>query len=45
MIALKKNLVNKIVIDYKTDLVNHPYFMLLKIRKLNPQSKKPRRKT
>ena len=28
--GMKKNLVDKIVIDYRTDLINHLYFMLLK---------------
>lgn len=45
MTAVRKDLVYKIVIDHRTDLVNHPYFMLLEIRELNPRSKRLRRKT
>lgn len=32
IMAVKKNLLNKIVIEYKTDLINHPYLILLKIQ-------------
>ena len=45
MTAMRKNLVDKIMVDHRTDLVNHPYFMLLEIHELDPQSKKPGRKT
>lgn len=45
MTAMRKNLIDKIVIDHRTDLVNHPYFILLEIRELNPQSKRPGKKT
>lgn len=45
MTAVRKNLVDKIVIDHRTDLINHPYFMLLEIRELDPRSKIPGRKT
>ena len=31
MTAVRKELVDKIIIDYRTNLVNHPYFMLLEI--------------
>ena len=44
MIAMRRNLVDKIVVEYKTDLINHFYFMFLEIQDLN-LSKKPRRKT
>ncbi len=44
MTAVRRDLVNKIIVEHKTDLVNHPYFMLLEIRDLN-LSKKPRKKT
>lgn len=37
LIAVKKDLKNKIMIDHKTYLIYHLYFMLLKICKLNPQ--------
>ena len=45
MTAMRKELVDKIIIDHRTDLFNHPYFMLLEIQELDPQLKKPRRKT
>ena len=45
MTAVRKKLVDKIMIDHRMDLVNHLYFMLLEIRELDPQSKRPRRKT
>ncbi len=45
MTAIRKELTDKIVIEHRTDLINHPYVMLLAIRKLDPRSKKPRRKT
>lgn len=45
MIIVRKNLVDKIVVDYKIDLVNHLYFMLLEIQRLDPQSKRLGKKT
>ncbi len=45
MIAVRKDLGDKIMIDHGTDLIHYLYFMLLEIRELDPQSKKPRRKT
>ncbi len=41
--TVRNNIVDKIVIDYRTDLIKHPYFMLLEIQKLDPQSKRPKR--
>ena len=35
MMAVRKELVDKIVVDHKTDLVNHPYFLLLEIQELD----------
>ena len=45
MTAVRKNLVDKIVVDHRTDLVNHPYFMLLELQELDLRSKRPGRKT
>ena len=45
MIAIKKDLVDKIVVDHRTDLISHPCFMLLEIRELDPRSNRPGRKT
>lgn len=44
MKAIKKNLADKIMLDHRTDLIDHLYFMLLEIRKLNIKSKKLDRK-
>ena len=45
MTAVKKDLGDKIMVDHRTNLIHHPYFMLLEICELNPRSKKPGRKT
>ncbi len=45
MSAVRKDLTDKIVVEHRTDLINHPYFMLLEIRELEQQSKTPGRKT
>ena len=45
MTAVKKNLINKIIVDHKTDLVNYPYSILLEIRELDPRSKRSGKKT
>ena len=44
MMAVKRYLLDKIVVEHKTDLVNHSYFMLVEIWDLD-LSKKPGRKT
>ncbi len=45
MTAVREELTDKIVVEHKTDLINHPYVMLLEICELDPGSKKPGRKT
>lgn len=45
MTAVRKDLIDKIMIDHRTNLVNHLYFMLLEIWELDPRSKRPGRKT
>lgn len=45
MTVVRKELTDKIVVEHRTDLINHPYVMLLEIRELDPRSKKPARKT
>lgn len=45
MMTVRKNLLNKIVMEYRTDLVNHLYFILVEIWELDQQSKMPGRKT
>lgn len=44
MTAVEKDLGDKIMVDHRTDLIHHLYFLLLEIRELD-QSKKPGRKT
>lgn len=43
--AIRKDLTDKLVVENRTDLVNHLYFILLEIWELDQQSKKPGRKT
>ena len=38
MTTIKKDLANKIMVDHRTNLINHLYFMLLKICQLDAQS-------
>lgn len=45
MTAVQKELMDKIVVEHRNDLINHSYVMLLEIRELDPRSKKPGRKT
>lgn len=35
MIVVRKNLLDKIIIEYKTDLINYLYFIFFEIRNLN----------
>ena len=43
--TIRKDLIDKFIAKNRTDLVNHPYFIFLKIRELDQQSKKPKKKT
>ena len=43
--AVKKDILSKVVIENRTELVSHPYCMVLDIRELHPQSGKPLRRT
>lgn len=45
MTTIKKDVMNKAVIDHRTDLVNHPYFMVFEMREIDLRSKKPGKKT
>ena len=45
LMALKKELVNKIIIENWTDLLNYPYFLALDILDVEDQSWKPTRRT
>lgn len=44
MMAIKRDLIDKIIRKHRTDLVNHLYFIFLEIWKLDQQSKIPKRK-
>lgn len=43
--AIKKELVSRIVVDNRTDLVDHPYFLALDIRDIDSRTNKPARQT
>ena len=45
LIAIRKDILSKVVIQNRTDLVNHPYYIVFDIRELYPQSRKCLRKT
>lgn len=45
LITIKKDILNKVIIENWTDLVSHPYCIILDIRKINPVSRKYSRKT
>lgn len=36
MTAMRKTLIDEIVIDHRIDIINHLYFMLLEIQELDP---------
>ena len=40
LIAVRKDILNKVIIENRTDLVSHPYCIVLDIRELNPVSGK-----
>ena len=40
MMAVRKDLRDKIMVDHRTNLIHHPYFMLLEICELDLESKK-----
>lgn len=44
IMVVQNKLTNKIVVEYRMDLINHLYVMLFEIRKLDPRSIKPARK-
>lgn len=45
MTAVRKDLLDKIIVKYKTDLVNHHYFILVEIQDLDQQLKRLKKKT
>jgi hypothetical protein len=45
LIAIKKDLLTKVITESRSDLVNHPYCMALDVWELHPKSKKKMRKT
>ena len=45
MTSVRKTRGNKIVVDHRTNLINHHYVILLEIQELDSQSKKNGRKT
>ena len=45
LIAVKKELMGKIIVENRTDLIDHPYFLALDIRDMDSQLTKPARPT
>ncbi len=45
MIGVRKDLLDKFLVDHRTDLINHLYIILLEIHEFDPQSIKPEKKT
>lgn len=45
LIAVKKDILNKVIIENSTDLVSHSNCIILDIREYNPSCKKYSRKT
>ena len=43
--AVRKDLLNKIVVEHRMGLINQPYFIILEIQDLDQQSKQPGRRT
>lgn len=43
--TVRKDIVSKIIIENRTNLVSHPYCMVIDIKKLHPQSGKSLQKT
>lgn len=41
--AVRKDLLDKIVVEHRTDLINHPYFIFIKIWELDQQFKRQKR--
>ena len=36
--AVRKNIISRVIIENRTDLISHPYYMTLDIKELHPQS-------
>ena len=45
LIAVKKDILNRFIIDNQTDLISHPYCLCLDIKEFDPKSGKSLRKT
>ena len=45
LIAIKKDILDRVIIDNRTDLISHPYCLCLDIKEFDPKSKKSLRKT
>ena len=43
LISVKKELMSRIVVDNRTDLVDHPYFLVLDIQDIDSLTNKPAR--
>lgn len=45
LIVVRKDILSRIIVENRTNLVSHPYYVILDIRELDLQSKKYLRKT
>ena len=45
LIAVKKDILNKVIIENRTNLVSHPYCIVIDVRERNPVSRKYSRRT
>ena len=45
LMAVKKDILNRVIVENRTDLVSHPYCIVLDIRELHPQSRRCLRRT
>ena len=45
LITVKKDILDRVIIDNRTDLISHSYCLCLEIKKFDPKSGKSLRKT
>ncbi len=43
--AVRKNVVDQVIFENRSDLASHPYCMILDIKELHPKNKNPIRRT
>ena len=45
MTVIRKDILNRVVMNNRTDLIAHSYFLAIDVRKINPRIKRPDRRT